>query len=114
MDPTREAGNMSEKLDASWERRKQTADDWNRRMAKGEIHPSLLRRLLWYMQACAPSPKYLALGSTIGARRAALEQRWREFDGMKHPSIAWALNDVFGMHFWAGGLFKVSSNRDEQ
>lgn len=102
---------MSERLDASWERRKQTADEWNRRMANGEIHPSFLRRSLWELQACTPSSKYRKLGGTTGTRRAALEKRWREVDGMKHPSLAWALNDVFGIHFWAGGLFKVCPNQ---
>ena len=71
---------MSEKLDASWERRKRVADEWNKRMANGEIHPSILKRILWDLQACTPSKKYRKLGGTYGARRAALEKRWRMGD----------------------------------
>ena len=107
MDPSRESGNLSAKLDESWARRRVAAEDWNRRLANGEILPGLLKRILWELQACMPMAEYRKLGGSVKERRAALEKRWREVDGVKHPSIAWALNDVFGLHFWAGGIFKV-------
>jgi ATP-binding cassette, subfamily C (CFTR/MRP), member 1 len=43
-------------------------------------------------------------------KRAALEQHWLNHDGRKEASLAWALNDTFGLSFWLGGLFKVSVN----
>jgi len=36
-----------------------------------------------------------------------LEDHWRNVEALREPSLAWSLNDTFGWHFWAGGLFKV-------
>ena len=46
-------------------------------------------------------------GQTFSERQGALEKEWREVAGIKEASLMWALNDTFGLHFWAGGLFKV-------
>ncbi|KAH8112628.1 ABC protein [Phellopilus nigrolimitatus] len=101
MDPSRESGTLSDKLDNAWARRTCVAEDWNRRLASGEIHPNIFKRVKWAVQASLPGP------TAFGERRAALEKEWREISGVKEPSIAWALNDTFGWHFWAGGLFKA-------
>ncbi|KAI9000636.1 P-loop containing nucleoside triphosphate hydrolase protein [Trametes punicea] len=100
MDESRESGVLGAKLDEAWARRVQSADEWNARLAKGEIKPSLIKRAKWSMQA-------LRGQGTYRERRAALESQWREVDGRKQPSLVWALNDVFGRDFWFGGGFKV-------
>ena len=100
MDESRESGFLGAQLDAAWERRVAAANDWNIRLAAGEIAPSALRRARWAMQALRGSGSYRE-------RRAALETAWREDGGRKQASLAWALNDVFGRDFWFGGAFKV-------
>ncbi len=101
LDESREAAYLSNKLDESWTRRVENADIWNARLAKGEIRPGLLKRTKWFFQA-------MKSGSGYSERRQTLEQHWRDVDGRKEASLAWALNDTFGFSFWLGGLFKVS------
>ncbi|KAI5119967.1 hypothetical protein M0805_004347 [Coniferiporia weirii] len=115
MDPSREAGFLSGKLDAAWARRKQAAEDWNIRLVRGDIHPSVLRRAKWTIQACIPESRGAGSTATMSfaERRVALERQWREVTGIVEPSIAWALNDTFGWHFWAGGLFKVMGDTSQ-
>ncbi|KAJ7891133.1 ABC protein [Mycena leptocephala] len=36
-------------------------------------------------------------------KREELEREWREKDGRREASLAWALNDVLGHMFWKGG-----------
>ena len=109
MDPSREAGTLSSKLDAAWDRRQREAADWNRRLAAGEISPSMYRRMKWFFKALKRDSH--GKGSqNFSERRSAMEREWRDVTGVKQPSLAWSLNDTFGWHFWAGGLFKVSKN----
>ncbi|KAJ7454700.1 ABC protein [Mycena latifolia] len=58
------------------------------------------KRFLWSVMSLAGGLKYRA-------RCAALEKQWREVDGRKEASLAWAMNDVFGHLFWVGGASKV-------
>lgn len=94
LDDTRTTETLSAKLDESWIRRIQIAEDYNMRLARGDIKPSVFRRLKW-----AVMPQ--------GRSREKNEHLWREDNGKRHASLAWALNDVFGFNFWAAGLFKV-------
>ncbi|KAF9237594.1 ABC protein [Melanogaster broomeanus] len=105
MDPSREAGRLSEKLEAAWARRVAAAADWNDRLEKGEIDPSFLTRLSFVFRAMLASQG--KGGCTYAERRAALEKHWRDVDGRKEASLTWALNDVFGDMFWIGGGLKV-------
>ncbi|EGN99138.1 hypothetical protein SERLA73DRAFT_168655 [Serpula lacrymans var. lacrymans S7.3] len=41
------------------------------------------------------------------SREVKLENKWREVDGKKEASLAWALNNTLGRNFWLGGIFKV-------
>ncbi|EIW57395.1 ABC protein [Trametes versicolor FP-101664 SS1] len=100
MDESREAGVLGDKLDQAWARRVKAANEWNARLAAGDIKPSLYKRAKWSAQALRGS-------GTYGERRIALEEQWRTIGGKKEPSLAWALNDVFGRDFWFGGAFKV-------
>ncbi|KAJ6548467.1 ABC protein [Mycena capillaripes] len=94
--PEQEAGYLAEKLDAAWARRVKSADEWNAGLADGRSNPPMRKRLGWDIKA---------LGSRD--RRAALEKQWRDAEGRREASLAWALNDVFGHVFWIGGAFKV-------
>jgi len=66
----------------------------------GLIRPSFILRLSWVFQA-------LLSGNDYARKFASLKERWREIDGRKHPSIAFALNDTLGSFFWTAGVFKV-------
>lgn len=92
MDSTREAGTLSEKLDQAWARRVADAKDWNTRLASGEIQPSVVRRSKWYAKALVGRGSY-----------KSQEEHWRNVEGRKEASLAWALNDVLGLAFWLGG-----------
>ncbi|KZP00831.1 ABC protein [Calocera viscosa TUFC12733] len=86
MDDTRKSELLSTKLTAAWERRVREAEEYNAKIDSGEIRITALKKL------------------------RSRVFRWRSEDkytGRKRASIAWALNDVFGRGFWAGGLFKV-------
>lgn len=109
MDPSREAGTLSAKLDEAWDRRQQRAAEWNRRLASGEIKPGVSRRTKWFFKALA-SRSHGKEGQTFSDRRNAMEHEWRTASGVRKASLAWSLNDTFGWHFWAGGLFKARYN----
>jgi len=100
MDDSRSADVLSTKLEDSWARRVKEADNWNAQLASGKIKPGLFRLAAWSIQA-------IGAGTQYSKRRYALEHDWRQNSGQKQASLAWALNDTFGVHFWAGGLFKV-------
>jgi ATP-binding cassette, subfamily C (CFTR/MRP), member 1 len=94
LDERRSAAHLSATLDAAWARRVRAADEYNKRLAAGEIQPGLWLRTKWML---APG----------GAGRAERERIWREKDGRKRASLPWAMNEVFGFEFWAAGLIKV-------
>ncbi|KAG6864332.1 hypothetical protein C0991_010404 [Blastosporella zonata] len=100
LDPAREAGPLSDKLDQAWDRRKAEAAAWNAKLDRGEIKPGFLKRSCWSIRA-------LAHGSRFSEKVASYEFAWREKDGRKTPSLAWALNDIVGFYFWSAGAFKV-------
>ncbi|KAJ8487815.1 hypothetical protein ONZ45_g14189 [Pleurotus djamor] len=99
MDDSRLTGSISDRLDANWLRRVEEAETWNKRLASGDVQPSLLRRLLWTFQSW---PK----GSGASQHREMLREKWQRVDARKQPSLAWALNDTLGRMFWVGGAFK--------
>jgi len=105
MDTTRESGVLAAKLEAAWERRVRAAADWNARLEKGEIKPSLVKRTGWALRAI--SNKEGRRGPTWSERRAAFQKHWQESEGRKEASLTWALNDVFRNMFWIGGAFKA-------
>lgn len=102
VDETRETHRLSSTLDAAWERRRLEADAWNARLLAGEIKPRILKRLHWVLLS-------LSAGTRYAERRSSYETRWREFDGKKEASLAWALNDTLGRFFWSAGAFKVNA-----
>lgn len=98
--PEYEAGYLSDKFEAAWERRVNAANEWNEGLEDGRITPPAFTRFIW-------SIKSITGGFEYRNRRAALEKQWREVDGRKQASLAWALNDVLGHIFWIGGVSKV-------
>ncbi|KAG1832564.1 ABC protein [Suillus subalutaceus] len=105
MDPSRESAVLAAKLEAAWQRRVEAAADWNARLESGEISPSLFKRAGWAMRAISRNGQ--KQGATWSERCAEFQNHWRESEGRKEASLAWALNDVFRGMFWIGGVFKV-------
>lgn len=83
---------MSAKLDEAWATRVAKAKDWNIQLASGSIKPSVVKRSKWLANAAVGRISY-----------QEQEDSWRSTDGKKHASLTWALNDVLGRAFWAGG-----------
>ncbi|KAG8870466.1 hypothetical protein FRB97_009732 [Tulasnella sp. 331] len=96
LDVSRQVGLMSKKLDEAWERRCEEAEEWNAKLDSGEMKAPVTKRIKWTVQSMGRKDAY-----------DSCEKRWRDKDGRREPSLAWALNDVLGRSFWAGGLFKV-------
>ena len=51
MDQSRESGNLGAQLDEAWARRVKAANEWNTRLADGEVKPSFYNRTKWAVQA---------------------------------------------------------------
>ncbi|KAL1739021.1 ABC transporter transmembrane region-domain-containing protein, partial [Schizophyllum fasciatum] len=100
VDPSREVGHLSAVFDASWDRRVIEAAEYNERLTRGDIRPTLRQRATWNLRALGSPAHYTEC-------RAQLERDWRTTHGRREASLAWALNDALGRQFWLGGLFKV-------
>ncbi len=75
----------------SFETRRRKADEYNTRLANGEIKPPLRVRLMSALR---------------GDREKRLKQ-WVEKDGKKQPSLSLAINDSVKWWFWSSGLLLV-------
>ena len=91
LQPERGAAYVADKIDASLRRRQKAAEDYNARLARGDLHPGPLNMVLWMLTG----------------EREEKEKRWRELGGRKNASLAWALNDSIKWWFWSGGVLKV-------
>lgn len=83
----RSAAVISEKILASFERRSEAASEYNARLINGQVKPGW--RKLWW---------------AVRGNRAEREKRWREKDGLRKPSLVWALNDSVAWWFWSAGV----------
>ncbi|KAI0925971.1 hypothetical protein AcV5_008554 [Taiwanofungus camphoratus] len=81
---------IADKILVSFKERREKADQYNARLASGEIKPGW--RGLWW---------------SLRGNRAEREKKWREKDGRKRPSLALALNDSVKWWFWSGGFMKL-------
>jgi hypothetical protein len=72
----------------SFEARCRKADEYNTRLANGEIKPPLKLRLMSALR---------------GDGEERLKQ-WIEKDGRKQPSLTLAINDSVKWWFWSGGI----------
>jgi hypothetical protein len=100
VDESRSAEILSTKFDAAWQRRVQAVEEWNLALRRGEIKPTLYRKIIWCMRS-------LAGGVQFRGRYTSYEAEWREKSGLKKPSLVFAMNDVLGRFFWSGGAIKV-------
>ncbi|KAF8072009.1 ABC transporter [Lyophyllum atratum] len=87
----RGAAHIAEKINASFDRRHKEAEEYNVRLANGEIRPGLWKNAVW----------------ALSGRRQEKEKQWREVDGKKRASLVWAMNDSVKWWFWSSGLLKV-------
>lgn len=81
---------IADKILTSFQRRREEAEAYNVRLAKGEITPGW--RALWW---------------SLRGNRSSRERQWRETDGKKKASLALALNDSVKWWFWTGGFMKL-------
>ena len=89
----RGAAHIADKITESFSRRMKIANEYNEKLANGEIKPGL--KALWW---------------TILGNREAKEKKWRDEKGRKKPSIVLAMNDSIKWWFWSAGLFKVAGD----
>ncbi|KAG2017864.1 ATP-binding cassette transporter [Coprinopsis cinerea AmutBmut pab1-1] len=88
----RSAAAIADKINESFDRRLKEAAEYNVRLANGEIGPGVGKRIWWSITPGSVSEK---------------EKKWREVDGKKKASLAWAMNDSVKWWFWSSGLLKV-------
>lgn len=86
----RGAAHIAKLINESFDSRVLQAQEYNERLANGEIGPGL--KGIWW---------------SMTGNRAAKEKEWREKTGKKTASLAWALNDSVKWWFWSAGLFKL-------
>ena len=75
LDETRSAEYFSKRIDDSYARRVEAAEDYNKRLAGGEISPSIAQRIKW----------------TVKGDRVHQEEEWRTHTGKRKASLLWAL-----------------------
>jgi hypothetical protein len=87
----RSAGVIAESILDSFDARRKKADEYNARLANGDIKPPLRLRVMSRLRG-------------DGEERL---KRWREKDGKAQPSLTLAMNDAIKWWFWSGGVLKV-------
>ncbi|KAI9463349.1 ABC transporter [Lactarius psammicola] len=78
----------------SFEARRRKSDEFNTRLANGEIKPPLRLRLMSALRG-------------DGEERL---RKWVEKDGKKQPSLTLAINDSIKWWFWSGGILMVAGD----
>ena len=89
----RGAAVVADRITESFSRRLKEAEEYNKKLASGEISPGL--KGIWW---------------SIRGNRQAKEREWREKTGKRKASLVWALNDSIAWWFWSGGLLKVTGD----
>ena len=89
----RGAAYIADRITESFARRMKFANEYNEKLANGEIKPGL--KALWW---------------TILGNREAKEKKWRDETGRKKASIVFAMNDSIKWWFWSAGLFKIAGD----
>lgn len=84
---------IADKILASFDRRQDAANEYNARLAAGEIKPGW--RALWWR---------------LKGSHDAREKQWRQKDGRKRASLALAMNDSIAWWYWSGGILKLTSD----
>ena len=89
----RSSGAIAEKIVRSFEERQRKAEEYNTRLANGEISPGL--KGIWW---------------SIRGQRQEREREWREKTGRKKPSLTMAVNDSVFWFWWSAGLLRLISD----
>lgn len=87
----RSSEQIAKRIVDSFQRRHQAAEEYNTRLASGEIQPEFHRRIWWSLRG---DPH----------RR---EEQWRTKDGKKRASLAMSMNHAVLWWFWSGGILKL-------
>ncbi|PPQ72540.1 hypothetical protein CVT26_004018 [Gymnopilus dilepis] len=90
LQPDRSAAHISQSILQSFDRRVKEADEYNERLAQGQINPGL--KGIWW---------------SITGKRNEKEAEWKNKTGKKKASLVWAMNDSVKWWFWSAGLFKL-------
>lgn len=90
---SRSSGIIAERITRSFEERQRKAEEYNTRLANGEISPGL--KGIWW---------------SIRGQRQQREKEWREKTGKKKPSLAMAVNDSVFWFFWSAGILRLISD----
>ena len=89
----RSSGVIAERITRSFEERQRKAEEYNSRLANGEISPGL--KGLWW---------------SIRGQRQKREKEWREKTGKKKASLTLAVNDSVFWFFWSAGILRLTSD----
>ena len=89
----RGAARIADQITESFACRMKIANEYNEKLANGEIKPGL--KAFWW---------------TILGNRGAKEKKWRDETGRRKPSIVLAMNDSIKWWFWSASLFKVTGD----
>lgn len=90
LQPDRGAAHIGKLITESFDRRHKAANEYNERLANGEIGPGL--KGVWW---------------SLTGNRAEKEREWRENSGKRKANLALALNDSVKWWFWSAGLLKL-------
>lgn len=90
MSDSRSSQVISQKIIASFQRRHEVAEAYNRRLERGEISPGM-KKYIWKLRGNA----------------AEREKTWRTKDGRRKANLALAMSDATYWFFWSGGLMKL-------
>ncbi|KDR78885.1 hypothetical protein GALMADRAFT_244528 [Galerina marginata CBS 339.88] len=90
LQPDRSAAHVANLILESLDRRVKDADEYNQRLANGEVSPGF--KGVWW---------------SIKGVRKEREAEWRGKTGKKKASLVWAMNDSVKWWFWSAGLLKL-------
>ena len=96
MDEKRTAKVLSEKFELDWARRIAKCQEYNAKVAKGEIKLPLKQRLLSWR-----------LGKEQKEKRW---KQWCEKDGKRQPNFFWAALNIAGWRLWSAAVFRFFSD----
>ena len=89
----RSSGAIAERITRSFEKRQRKAEEYNTRLANGEISPGL--KGIWW---------------SIRGQRQEREKEWREKTGKKKASLTMAANDSVFWFWWSAGILRLISD----
>lgn len=89
----RSSGAIADKIIKSFKERQTKAEEYNIKLANGEISPGL--KGIWW---------------SIRGQRQEREKEWRENTGKRKAKLALAANDSVFWFFWSAGILRLISD----